>query len=466
MKKKVLLLLAVCLLIANPILAKEGLLSKQKVKIDGQYADIIAYNIDDYNYFKLRDLANALKNTGAKFAVDYDGVTNQVLIRKNEVYQAGGDKNYGAEKKVQASISRQGVLVDGQAANMQAYMINDNNYFKLRDIGKEIGFYVGYDSVNNEVIIDTSKAYEEEVKQENPQPIPQAPSGQSYDPTLANLSYEVCQYISKEGGYVNLPKGTLAIVKGDVIQSLKEVTGKTEIPAGTYGIYEKGSSYSDVDMAYVPGDTVVAIYTSPSLDAPNSMRGNIEERYILGIGISGDETFEIFPDEMWTNLGDPNSVFRLDIVEPKKVFDIVGKGKKVTFDYWPMATILEKFNTPELKKEAMIHYALNALGQPYSAVDCSGLVMASMDWSGIDPGIPFFVSDTIPYSESLYEIPIKDIKRGDILNKTNPNGHAMIYLGDGKVVESIPSKGVIVANVRTEGYKAYRITDEALKPQY
>lgn len=35
----------------------------------------------------------------------------------------------------------------------------------------------------------------------------------------------------------------------------------------------------------------------------------------------------------------------------------------------------------------------------------------------------------------------------------------MIYLGDGKVVESVPKAGVRVASVRKSGYKALRILD-------
>lgn len=52
---------------------------------------------------------------------------------------------------------------------------------------------------------------------------------------------------------------------------------------------------------------------------------------------------------------------------------------------------------------------------------------------------------------------MKDLRRGDLLNKAG--SHIMIYLGDGKVVESVPQTGVRVAPVRKSGYKALRILD-------
>ena len=34
----------------------------------------------------------------------------------------------------------------------------------------------------------------------------------------------------------------------------------------------------------------------------------------------------------------------------------------------------------------------------------------------------------------------------------------MIYIGDGKVIEAQPKRGVVVGKLRTKGYKAYRPT--------
>ena len=49
--------------------------SDQPVKVDGQDAKLTAYNLGGNNFFKLRDLGDALN-----FRVDYDSETRTVLI--------------------------------------------------------------------------------------------------------------------------------------------------------------------------------------------------------------------------------------------------------------------------------------------------------------------------------------------------------------------------------------------------
>ncbi len=49
--------------------------SVSEVLVDGQYESITAYNIDGYNYFKLRDLGNLVD-----FGVAWDGSTNSIFL--------------------------------------------------------------------------------------------------------------------------------------------------------------------------------------------------------------------------------------------------------------------------------------------------------------------------------------------------------------------------------------------------
>ncbi len=56
------------------------------------------------------------------------------------------------------------VLMNGRAMTLEAYTINDNNYFKLRDIaiainGTEKHFEVGWDGAENVIRLTTNKAY-------------------------------------------------------------------------------------------------------------------------------------------------------------------------------------------------------------------------------------------------------------------------------------------------------------------
>ena len=57
-----------------------------------------------------------------------------------------------------AQQSSQKIVVDGKPVQIEAYAINGNNYCKLRDIGKAVGFDVSYDAVSNTVHIRTAPA--------------------------------------------------------------------------------------------------------------------------------------------------------------------------------------------------------------------------------------------------------------------------------------------------------------------
>lgn len=127
------------------------------------------------------------------------------------------------------------------------------------------------------------------------------------------------------------------------------------------------------------------------------------------------------------------------------------RGKNIGFNWW-YATSPQNYNE---KIEHMINYALSVQGFSYDQYDCSGLVGAAADVAGFDLAPAY--SWLIEGSPSVKEIPMKDLRRGDLLNKAG--SHIMIYLGDGKVVESVPKTGVRVAPVRKSGYKALRILD-------
>jgi len=58
-----------------------------------------------------------------------------------------------------AQQSSQKIIVDGKPVQIEAYSIGGNNYCKLRDIGREVGFAVEYDPMTNTVRISTKNEY-------------------------------------------------------------------------------------------------------------------------------------------------------------------------------------------------------------------------------------------------------------------------------------------------------------------
>lgn len=119
------------------------------------------------------------------------------------------------------------------------------------------------------------------------------------------------------------------------------------------------------------------------------------------------------------------------------------------------------------KVEAMISHAESMLGMGYSQpmrmsakyADCSSTVCRSMSAAGLMPKGAAYDTSSLPNCGYLKEVPMTDLQRGDVLNyRRGGKGHAMIYIGDGKVIEAQPKRGVVVGKLRTKGYKAYRPT--------
>lgn len=142
--------------------------TNQKVKLDGKDVVISGYNIDGYNYFKLRDLAAVLKDSQAKFGVDYkDGVVTLTKAADYKVVESD-QKPVKAESK--GMLTNDKVLVGDKTLTATAYKIDDLNYYKLRDLGKELGFGVGYDEATKSVLLTSVVNEKDEVKEEKVAP--------------------------------------------------------------------------------------------------------------------------------------------------------------------------------------------------------------------------------------------------------------------------------------------------------
>ncbi|HHZ02615.1 MAG TPA: hypothetical protein GX396_06775 [Tissierellia bacterium] len=136
------------------ILAKP---SSSSVIIDNEKVLFDAYNIDNNNYFKLRDIAMALNKCNKKFNVEWNADKNAInLITDSEYVPVGGELTVqNTSYNIKASLSKSDIFVNGERAELKAYTIGNNNYFKLRDIANYIGFEVDWDGASNSIIINT-----------------------------------------------------------------------------------------------------------------------------------------------------------------------------------------------------------------------------------------------------------------------------------------------------------------------
>ncbi len=130
------------------------------VVVNGKAVSFDAYNINDNNYFKLRDLAFVLNGTGKQFQVTWDQANNAIALESGKAYTAvGGEMTGKGAGDKQASLTTSKVLLNGAEISLTAYNIADNNYFKLRDVGQAFNFDVTWDGAQNTIVIDTTKSY-------------------------------------------------------------------------------------------------------------------------------------------------------------------------------------------------------------------------------------------------------------------------------------------------------------------
>lgn len=131
-----------------------------KVIVDGVQTEFEAYNINDNNYFKLRDIAMAISGTQKQFGVYWDGEKNAISLMSGHPYTpVGGELEKGDGASKDSVMSTSVLYKDDKTISLGAYNISGNNYFKLRDLGEAFDFDVSWDADNNCIMIDTAKSY-------------------------------------------------------------------------------------------------------------------------------------------------------------------------------------------------------------------------------------------------------------------------------------------------------------------
>jgi len=119
-----------------------------------------AYTINGYNYFKLRDLAQAVNGSNKNFEVTWDSPKNAInLISYKRYTVAGGELSKGDGKVKTGNLCTSTIYKDGVKIALSAYTIRGYNYFKLRDIAQAFDIGVTYDGATSTIGIDTSIGY-------------------------------------------------------------------------------------------------------------------------------------------------------------------------------------------------------------------------------------------------------------------------------------------------------------------
>lgn len=143
--------------------SKNSVAKTQTVCLGGQRFNTVAYNIDDNNYFKLRDIAQILSGTIKTFDIKYDGATNSIdMLSFYDYTSAGGELTPGDGVTRTAHSSSAFLTLDGVPIKATCYNIDGNNYFKLRDITDALDCRVEWDGDNQLIwVIPARTAYDD-----------------------------------------------------------------------------------------------------------------------------------------------------------------------------------------------------------------------------------------------------------------------------------------------------------------
>lgn len=132
--------------------------SPQRLRVNGAYIECEMYNINDNNYFKLRDLAYLLRDTADHFSLTYDAEWNRILVTTGEDYvPTGVELDLGkGDRSGSVQPGTQPIWIDGELREITEYNIADNNYFRLRDLAPYLGFRLDWIEDGGIVVVESS----------------------------------------------------------------------------------------------------------------------------------------------------------------------------------------------------------------------------------------------------------------------------------------------------------------------
>ena len=168
MKKRLTALIAAAALLAVPSAsavpaATSATVAKAIVSVDGRRTEILSFQIDNNNYFMLRDVAEALNGTSKQFDVSWDQTESATILHGGQTYQADEQSAVPylpdeSAELVYARIQYNDTL--GSPHRTETYDCNygNFNFYRLRDLGRLMDFYIGWE--NGVVAIDTNRSYD------------------------------------------------------------------------------------------------------------------------------------------------------------------------------------------------------------------------------------------------------------------------------------------------------------------
>lgn len=147
--------------------------SPHAIYVDGTKANVAAYTIAGNNYFKLRDIAAIVSGSEKQFEVSWNNDAKRIDLTSGKPYTiVGGELGAIGSASKQAETSTAVVYKYNAQMDYTGYNIDDNNYYKLRDVCESFNIGIKWDGANQRVDILTDESYvpegQEPVEPEEP----------------------------------------------------------------------------------------------------------------------------------------------------------------------------------------------------------------------------------------------------------------------------------------------------------
>lgn len=134
--------------------------SPHAIYVDGTKANVAAYTIAGNNYFKLRDIAAIVSGSEKQFEVSWNNDAKRIDLTSGKPYTiVGGELGAIGSASKQAETSTAVVYKDDAKMDYTGYNIDDNNYYKLRDVCESFDIGINWDAENQRVDILTDESY-------------------------------------------------------------------------------------------------------------------------------------------------------------------------------------------------------------------------------------------------------------------------------------------------------------------
>ncbi len=285
-----------------------------EVPVDEKLFVFEAYQINENNYVKLRDVAAALNGSGSQFNVIWNQEKKAIELVSRLGYELVGTELPAEIVPMEkaAVMNKVPIYLDGAEKSFTAYQIDGNTYFKLRELGEALSFAVNWDAESKTVSIDTAKI----APQEETEPISEEKTA---DMTNIGLGYPAAY--PKEGdsfqgvpitrcsetgilGFGSGQKGGIylgqldtngnIITVGSIVGEGKETVGGEYIQIGEYIYWEKEWN--------IIAETMIAKLNTYLNDVPDDTVANIQGNSIVS---EEEQIFFVFNGEtgLWERGG-------------------------------------------------------------------------------------------------------------------------------------------------------------------